>query len=256
MHHRLAPREHRFVYHIFMFYIDLDELDLIHARLRLFSRNKFNWFSFQDKDHALFGTSAKSETVKTKITNYLKSQNIIGNPGKIMLLTNATVFGYTFNPISVYICYDQYNKPFCSVAEVCNTHGEMKLYLLDPGTLTDNVFTRRTTKHFYVSPFSNLDALFEFIFRVPGEDLNIRVDDYEDNKRFLLSALTGKKKKLTDARLLQYAVQFPMVTVKIIFLIYWQALVLWVKRVPYKKKDTDQHLQKDLVTLKSLNSIH
>jgi DUF1365 family protein len=224
MHHRLFPAEHRFSYKVFMFYLDLSE-DLDH--LRLFSKNRFNWFSFFDRDHH-------------DIREFLKSKDI--GCKRITLLTNARTLGYVFNPISFYFCFDENDQPVCSVAEVCNTHKERKLYLVDSS------LKLRTPKHFYVSPFSDLDTEFEFIFKLPSEFMQMRVDDYKDGKRILLTSLTGTRKKLNDINLLMYGVRFPLITIKVITLIYWQALKLRIKGLPFWNKKDNMHLQKDFVT--------
>ncbi len=256
MHHRLFPKKNRFRYTVFMFCFDLDELNVLHQKLNLFSYNRFNWFSFRDVDHVQFplGSGRNSNTTRQNIAGYLDSQNITLGSGKILLVTNVSILGYSFNPISFYLCYDENNKPLCSVAEVCNTHGEMKLYLLDRTTLKDHVFQRKVSKHFYVSPFADLEASFDFIFKLPSDTLHMRVDDYQDGKRFLLTSLKGERKSLTDGRLLWYTIRFPLLTVRIITLIYWQAFVLWLKRVPFKRKNFNVHLQRDTFSYKKLKT--
>lgn len=242
MHHRVSPAEHEFKYSVFMFYLDLDEIGRLHKRLKLFSNNRFNWFSFFDKDH-LIGDG----TIKEKLKSFLNSKGIEWT-GRATLLTNARTLGYVFNPISFYFCFDAHNQPLCAVAEVCNTHKEMKLYLLDQHCKNGDTFRLRTTKHFYVSPFSDLDTEFEFIFRLPSDFMQMRVDDYKHGERILMSALTGTRKQLTDANLLWYGLKFPLITVKIITLIYWQALKLRLKGLPFWKKEDNMHLQRDYST--------
>jgi DUF1365 family protein len=248
MHHRLFPKEHRFRYNVFMFYLDLDELEPLNKKLKLFSRNRFNWFNFRDKDHLRIPSEAgeSSETAKQNILNYLRNFNIDLKGGKIMLLTNVATLGYSFNPISFYLCFDDHKNPVCSVAEVCNTHGEMKLYLLNQECFSNQIFRRFVPKLFYVSPFAGLESSFDFIFKIPTDTLHMRVDDYEDNHRFLLSSLTGSKKDLTDVNLFWYGVRFPLITLKIMTLIFWQAFVLYLKRIPFNAKNLNPHLQQDI----------
>jgi DUF1365 family protein len=251
MHHRLYPKAHRFSYKIFMFYLDLDELDTLHQTLKLFSRNTFNWFTFRDEDHMQFQRGkTHAKDIKSSVNAFLKSNDIAEEPDRIMLLTNTAVMGYAFNPISVYLCFNAVGDPSCSVAEVCNTHGEMKMFLLDQQTFNNETFDGQVKKNFYVSPFVNLEAAFRFIFKIPKETLHFRVDDYEDDKRFLLSSLTGIRKELTDARLFRFGLQFPLITIRIMFLIHWQAIKLWLKRIPYENKNHNLHLQKEMVNYK------
>jgi uncharacterized protein len=251
MHHRLTPKENRFEYNIFMFYVDVDELDMLDKNSVFFSLNSFNWFTIRDDHHFQFPDGKKNNlSIRENITAYLRANNINSTISRIMLLTNAAVFGYAFNPISVYLCFGKNNEPLCSIAEVCNTHEEMKMYLLVQEDLQENTFDRQHQKHFYVSPFTDLRAHFRFIFKIPAETLMLRVDDYEDGKRFLVTSLSGEKKTLSEGRLLWYAFRFPFITLKIIFLIHWQALILKLKGVPWRDKKYNLHLQRDMFNYK------
>lgn len=246
MHHRLAPKQHRFNYQIFMFYLDLDEIDALGKRLKFMSRNRFNLFNFRDKDHLQLLTD-KTKGTKEQIISYLQQQGIETPVAKIMLLTNLCTLGYQFNPVSFYFCYDEKEQPICSVVEVCNTFKELKPYLLNRHTLTGRRFQLNTTKYFYVSPFTDMDANFDFDLQIPGEKLKIRIDNTDKNgERFFISTLHGKRVALSDANMLYYFFSFPLITVKIIWLIHWQALKLWLKKLPYHAKAAHQELQRDL----------
>lgn len=226
-----------------MFYLDLDELQKVTSKLKWFSLNRRNLFSFRDKDHLQAGKISTKEN----ILEFIRSKGIVVEQPRITLMTNVATLGYVFNPISFYFCFDQSNKPVCAVAEVRNTHGEMKLYLLAKDCLEEDTFRLRITKHFYVSPFSELDTEFEFIFKLPGDNVIFRVDDYKNGSRILMSRLVGQRRELTDANLLRYSLRFPLIPVKIITLIYWQALILRLKGLPFWRKNENQHLQKDIV---------
>ncbi|HXB13706.1 MAG TPA: DUF1365 family protein, partial [Bacteroidia bacterium] len=104
-----------------------------------------------------------------------------------------------------------------------------------------------TKKYFYVSPFIDHDVDFAFQLALPSEKLNLRIDDYRNGKRFFIATLTGKKKELTGARLLEYTLRFPLITLKVIGLIHWNALILWLKKIPYHKKSDHDELQKDVL---------
>jgi len=248
MHDRLEPKKHRFGYNIFMFYIDLDDLEALPNKYWLISRNRFNFFSFRDKEHLQLPKDKPdtAKTTKEHIITYLSENGVQYDGGKIMLLTNFNVLGYNFNPVSFYYVFDREEHPLCCIAEVQNTFLEMKPYFLGQDQFDGKKFHLNTTKYFYVSPFIDHDTQFDFNLPVPDENLAIGIDDYKDGKRFFISTLTGTKKKLTNARLFGYAFRFPIITLRIIFLIHWQALKLWLKKIPYHKKTDDQDLQRGI----------
>jgi DUF1365 family protein len=243
MHNRLSPTPHRFHYKVFLFCLDLDEIDTLAAKLHWLSRNRFNLFNFCDSDHLqLPGTAAG---IRQHLTAYLRSQNVdIGN-GKVLLLTNCRTLGHQFNPVSFYFCFDEQDRPCCAVAEVGNTFREIKPYLLGPDTLLDGTFREKHRKYFYVSPFIDMDTWFDFDLTIPDETLRIRIDDFDaDGNRFFLSTLTGRRVPLTDANLLRSFISIPFVTLKVITLIHWQALKLWRKKIPFHRKAEQPELQR------------
>jgi DUF1365 family protein len=249
MHHRLAPKDHRFHYSIFMFYLDLDEIDGLARRLKFMSRNRFNLFNFRDKDHLQLPKENPdtSKNIREHITDYLQYNKLNIGKGRIMVLTNLCTLGYQFNPVSFYFCYDEQDKPVCSIVEICNTFLEMKPYFLGADTMHEDQFKLNTTKYFYVSPFIDMDTNFDFDLHIPGEKLQLKIDDYDkDGKRFFISTLSGTRKPLKDSTLLLYFFSFPLITLKVIGLIHLQALKLWLKKLPYHKKDADLDLQKEV----------
>ncbi len=248
MHHRLTPKEHRFRYGIFLFCLDLDELDTLSTRLRLFSRNRPNLYRFNDADHLPPQTPDAIPhplPAKSSLLSWIASQGLPLPPDtRVLLLTHCRVLGYVFNPVSFYFCLDAQDRPLCAVAEVGNTFGEQKPFLLRPEDLaSDGCFRRIVPKHFYVSPFSALDLAFDFKLRVPGEQLDIHIDDVEGDRPVLLTALTGRRFPLTDANLARLTLKYPLVTLRVITLIHWHALKLWWKNVPWHRKAANPHLQ-------------
>jgi DUF1365 family protein len=231
-----------------MFYIDLDEIEYLRKNIWMFSYNRFNFFSLRDNEHLQLpiDNPDKNKTTKQHIIDYLKQNNINSKPARVILLTNLNVLGYNFNPVSFYYCFDERNQPICSIAEVGNTFGEIKPYLLTKETLTGNSFHLNTTKYFYVSPFMEHDTTFDFKIGIPDEKLKIQIDDYKEQERFFISTLTGRKKPITNLRVFWYSIRFPFITLKIIFLIHWNALLLWLKKLPFYKKNEHQDLQRDV----------
>jgi hypothetical protein len=260
LHHRFSPTPHRFLYRIFLFAFDLDELDTLHRKLRLFSLNRRNLYSFRDADylpitepvhHATRPVAPPSaprdpQSLKSRVVTHLAQHGIDLTGGRVRLVTLPRVLGYLFNPVSFYFCYDRTGAPVAALAEVTNTFREMKPYLLAPATLRDGAFRLRVPKHFYVSPFSDVDVAFDFTLRVPGERLSIQIDDYAGAERTLTSTLAGPRQPLTDARLAWFTLKYPLLSLRVITLIHWHALRLWLKRVPWFPKAARAADQRDL----------
>ena len=246
MHHRLAPKVHHFRYGIFMVALDLDEIDAVAARVPFFSRNGANIYAFRDRDHLTL-PGLEDAGVKANIVAWLQQQGVaFPGGGRIMLVTLPRVFGYVFNPVSFYYCFDAEGEPLCAIAEVANTFGEMKPYLIGERT-PDGVFRRLTPKHFYVSPFFGLNLTFDFRLRVPGDRLDIHIDDHDGDERVLLTSLTGRRAPLTATRLAWFTLKYPMVTLKVISLIHAHAVALWLKRVPWQRKADNAAHQRGVI---------
>lgn len=245
MHHRFKPKPHRFHYKVFMFWIDLDEIALLKKNLLFFSHNRFNVFSLKDHEHLQLPPENPdtSKSIKEHIICYMKQNGLHATPSKIMLLTNLNILGYNFNPVSFYYCFDENNQPLCSIAEVGNTFKEMKPYLLTSQHFKHTAFELRTAKHFYVSPFFNLDTQFDFKLAIPEKKLHLKIDTYDDGEKVFTSTLTGGQTPLTNLNLFWYGIRFPLLTVQIITLIHWHALLLWMKKIPYHKKSHNPQLQ-------------
>jgi uncharacterized protein len=254
MHQRLAPKRYALRHALFMFYLDLDELDALSRRLRLFSRAAWNLYSFRDGDH-MPGCGEAGASLKHRLEQFLSSRGIqLGIHSRIRLLTLPRILGYVFNPISIYFCFNQNSEtPVCAVAEVGNTFGEQKLYVLPAADHADaGLFRLRTPKHYYVSPFSSLTLQFDFRLRQPVQGLDIRVDDYDGERRVLRSGLHGRRRALRDARLLWFALKYPLLTLKVIGLIHWHAWRLWRRGLPWHRKSENPQLQRQVLNPKGL----
>ena len=261
VHARFSPREHRFRYRIFLFAFDLDELDALHRRLPFFSVNRANFYSFRDRDFLPTGERLHSAglaapekqrpsvgNLRSRVLAYLADRGVDLTGGRVVLVTLPRVAGYLFNPVSFYFCYDRTGAPVAALSEVTNTFKEMKPYFLGPATRVAgrSEFRLRVPKHFYVSPYSDVDVAFDFTLRAPGEQLSVQIDDYAGTTRTLTSTLTGKRRELTGARLAWFTVEYPLITLRIIARIHWHAWLLWLKRVPWFAKDARPVDQREL----------
>ena len=243
MHYRVKPKKHKLEHKIFMFYLDLDEIDEVARKVPLISRNRFNFYNFCDNDHLVFG----ARTAKENLREYLKTKGVSLNGGRVMLLTNLRTLGHVFNPVSFYFCFDVSGNPTCVVPEIGNTFGELKPYFLDRETFQNGKFFDRQKKYYYISPFTDLDITMEFQLKVPDDRLEIRVDDLQDGDKFLYASMTGERKELTNANLLWRSLCFPFVTLKVIGLIHFHAMLLYLKGMRHHKKEENPDLQKEVL---------
>jgi DUF1365 family protein len=242
MHCRLRPKRHGFDYRVFMFCVDLEDLPKL--RYLGFSHNRWNLFSIDDRDHIDLG---KSGGIRANLIAWLAEQGQhYPETAKIRLLTFPRVLGYGFNPVSFYYIESESGEPLAAVAEVVNTFREMKLYLMD-SINHQGVWHRRVVKNFYVSPFSDPGMEFDFKLGQPGEAWQVNIDDYDAQGRVLVSAVSGQRRELSAARLLWYGIKYPFLSLKIIGLIHWQAMLLWVRRVPFFRKAERLEAQLDVM---------
>lgn len=241
-HCRLKPQRHTFNYRVFMFSVNLEELPAL--RFFGFSHNRFNLFSIDDRDHIDLGHSGG---IRANLIAWLAGQGIVcPDDAKIKLVTFPRVLGYGFNPVSFYYIDSKDGIPLAIVAEVVNTFREMKLYSIQ-ATDAEGLWHRRVAKDFYVSPFSDPGMAFDFRLGAPAEKWRVNIDTYDHDERVLLSSIRGEQRELSSLRLLWYAFKYPLLSLRIILLIHWHALILWVRRVPFLRKTERLESQKDVM---------
>lgn len=219
-HTRFSPRRHHFAYRTFAFCLDLEEIDTLVQRIPWLSRNRFNLYAFHDRDHAT-------------IRDVLRDRGY-ADAARIELITNLRMAGYVFNPVSFYFAFDEAGNPLVAVAEVNNTFRERKLYVVDVDE--HSRFEAEHRKDFYISPFVALDATLRLKLPLPGERLAIVIESLQDGECVVRASMTGSRQPLTSARLAWFAIKYPLLTVKVIAAIHWQALLLFLKRVPFFRK--------------------
>lgn len=264
MHARFFPKAHRFAYRVFMLSLDLDELPELDRRHRLFSVDRGNLFSLRTTDFLplteplhnasspsecnQYGyTSADTPTLKERVIRYLNTHGVEADDSvRVELITLPRMLGYRFNPVSFYYVRDADDQLIASIVEVTNTFHEMKPYLLKADDRDDKGPRRRMPKNFYVSPFSDVDVEFDFRLRPAADRLAVYIDDYEEDRRNLATSITGSSRPLTDGTLAGFLFRYPLLTLRVIFLIHWHALRLWLKRIPWFAKKNRSDAQSNL----------
>ena len=223
-HQRLKPVRHELNYRVFSLLLDLDELPALARRLRLFSHNRFNLFSFHDRDHGLRdGTS-----LRPYVEGQLARAGIALGGGPIRLLTFPRVLGYVFNPLSIYFCHDADARLRAILYEVSNTFGEQHSYLI-PVSGQDGLVSQSCAKEFYVSPFMEMACRYEFRLSAPGETIAVYIRQSDRAGPILHASLAGARAELTDRTLARAFLTHPLMTLKVIGGIHWEALRLWRK---------------------------
>ena len=239
MHRRLRPKRHRLAYRVYSLLIDLDELPALARRLRLFSLNRFNLFSLHERDYGSGDGSPRAHVERQLRTAGLPTG------GAIRLLTMPRVLGYAFNPISVYFCDDPNGELRALLYEVNSTFGERHGYLIevDAAERGQAVLHQQCAKRMHVSPFLPMDMRYEFRVAPPGIEraaLRLGVSAHDTNGPMLVAQFDAVRRPLGDAALLSVFLTHPLLTLKVIAGIHWEALRLWLKGVRLQPRPAAQ----------------
>lgn len=238
MHTRFEPPR-RFDYRVCSFLLNIDQLDEAGSRLRLFSVNRFNLFSFHSRDHG----PCDSSSLRRWVDQLLSEHGLELDGGRVNLLCFPRVLGFVFNPLSLWFCHHADGSLRAVIYEVRNTFGEKHHYLvrepdgapLEPGTW------HAVDKVFHVSPFLGMNMQYRFLIQPPGERVRVLIDEYERQpddslQRMLIATLSGQRKAMTDAALLRNFISMPLMTFKIVAMIHWQAVKLWFRGARFHRK--------------------
>jgi len=231
IHKRFKPKNHFFKYNVFSLLIDLSELDRLDKNIKFFSFNKFNLISFFEKDHgSRDGTSLTLWVKKNLDENKISSKNI-----RIKLLCYPRIFGYVFNPLSVFFIYDIKDKLISILYEVKNTFGEQHTYIFKVKD-DSKLFQHNCSKKFHVSPFIEMNCNYFFKILKPSEKISVIIDQYQSNEKILFASQDGIRKDLNSRELLKSYIKHPLMTFKIISAIHFEAFKLWTKGIKFIKK--------------------
>lgn len=237
MHRRPGPPRYRFTYRGFYLLLDIDAIDTACAATPLLSRNRFNLLAFHDADHG----SHDGSDLRAWIDGLLGEHGIDLAGGRIRLLTMPRVLGYGFNPISVFYCEHAGGGLRAIVAEVHNTFGEHHCYVLHNGNaiLTwGGSYSKQ--KQFHVSPFFRRQGAYRFRFAAPTDHLAIGIRLYDDvagvSGLHIATALTGHCIEISTRNVLKLCARMPLMPLKVVAAIYWQAFKLWIRGARFHRK--------------------
>ena len=232
IHKRFKPKKHFFKYSVFSLFLDLDEINELDQQIPFFSYNKFNILSFFDKDHGYRDGSS----IKDWLIHLLQKKNISTINIKIKILCYPRIFGYVFNPLSIFFIYDADSNPIAILYEVKNTFGEQHTYVFKIDIKNKQILNN-CKKKFYVSPFMDLESKYFFKVLIPNERLSVIIDQRDKEGKLLFASQDGERVKLSSKNLLKSYLKHPLMTLKIISAIHYEALKLWIKGIKLVKKN-------------------
>lgn len=234
-HRRVTPRPHEFTYRLFMAWLDIDRIPDTMRRSRWTSHNRFNWASFDDRDH--LGDSTRP--LRERLAADAAEHGVTLPDGPIYLLTHLRYLGYCFNPISFYYCYDTGGTLQVVLAEVNNTFGEQRTYWLTPDNRRPSTQARRhrCPKTMHVSPFMDMHLDYEFALSDPGRSLVAHMTTTDRRAPagappFFDATLRLAHRDWSPRAVRGALLRHPWMTASVIVAIHWQALRLFLKRVP------------------------
>lgn len=215
-------------------FLDLEKLSELSRVHPLWSGDGVNLAYFRRRDHM----GAPEVPLDQAVREFVREKTGTRPSGPVRMLAHLRYFGYCFNPASFYYCYDEADEKVESIiVEIHNTPwGEKHLYLLplnENEHPSGNWRRHRLKKDFHISPFMDMGLRYDWRFRLPGENLNVHMINYQDGQKLFDASLALKKKALSRRNLTRVLLHYPAMTAKVIFLIYWQALKLIVKGAPF-----------------------
>ncbi|WP_325894508.1 DUF1365 domain-containing protein [Grimontia sp. NTOU-MAR1] len=221
-HRRFMPVEHAFSYPMFMPLIDLDEVEELAESVRGFTTKKWGMAAFHRPDY-MEGHEDTKKSVQEKVFALTgKRYN-----GKVLALCHLRYFGLYFSPVNFYYLYDDKGQWVYLLAEVSNTPWNQRHYYAIPaGKHWEN------SKAFHVSPFNPIEQTYVWKLRPVDKTAFVHLETHRENREFD-ATLAMKRNPFTSSELIKLIARTPVMTVKVVFSIYWQALKLWIKGAPF-----------------------
>lgn len=225
VHDRRRPKRHRLRYDVFSMLLDLDELSELDRRFRLFGYNCWAPLAFHDRDHG----PTNGKPLRPWVEDRIREAGIAPDGGAIRLLCYPRIFGYVFNPLSVFFCYRRDGTLAVILYEVCNTYQERHTYVISAGDPDGAVVRQSCRKALYVSPFIGMETDYQFRIIPPADSVSIAIRQEDADGLLMAASFRGKRTALTGRSLLYRLAAFPLLTLKIIMAIHWEAARLWFK---------------------------
>ncbi len=232
IHKRFKPREHFFKYKVFSLFLDLSEIEQISKNIFFFSYNKFNLISFYNVDHG----SRDGSNLKDWVFKNIKKHGIENSNIRIKLLCYPRILGYVFNPLSIFFIYDKNSSLVAILYEVKNTFGEQHTYVFKVKK-QKKIIQNNCKKKFFVSPFMDLNSSYYFKVLYPEDTLSVVIDQRDENGKLLFASQEGKRINFSSKNLFFLYLKHPLMTLKIISAIHFEALRLWIKGIKLIKKN-------------------
>lgn len=229
-HARVRPRRHALRYRIFMLLLDLDRLPETFARLKRLRPGRFGWLSFEPRDHG-----DRSNRPLTEQYRAVAVDHGVDAAGPLRLLTMPRILGHGFNPLSLVFLHAADGRPSGVIYEVSNTFGERHSYLV-PTPEGDGPQQHAADKVFYVSPFMDMDLRYRFTLRPPGEQVALSIAVSDADGLLLTAAFAGNRRPLNDVELLRAWRAHPLLTLKVVAGIHWEALWIFLKGVGFRHR--------------------
>jgi DUF1365 family protein len=229
-HGRVRPRRHALRYRIFMLLLDLDRLADTFTRLRWLRRGRFGLLAFDPRDHG-----DRSDRPLADQFRQLAAAHGVDAGGPVRLLTMPRILGHGFNPLSLVFLHGADGRPSGVVYEVSNTFGQRHSYLV-PAPGADEVQHHAADKVFYVSPFMDMDLQYRFHLRWPGDRVAVTIEVSDAQGPLLTAAFAGRRRPLADRELLSAWLAHPLLTLKVVAGIHWEALWIFLKGVGFRHR--------------------
>lgn len=226
-HRRFTPFDHFFTYPIFMAYFDVAKVESMLKKSWFWNTNKPSIVSFYRRDYH----GDEEQTLDSAVRLTVKKEIGKDITGPIRLLTHLRYYGYCFNPVSFYYCFNEQDDDVELVmAEVTNTPWqERHVYMISDRLNGEGNLTSKIKKEFHVSPFWGMNHDYEWMFTQPGENLLVNMKNFKDGEKVFDATLSMHRKKMTVKNLMRKSLRFPFLTAMVVWRIHWNAAKLWLK---------------------------